>query len=143
MKLDWAMLSILINILTIIGTIIGGLRILNVEAGRYARLELKTDTMWDLLIKEAVIDSRRQGSIVKRSAERLNDNVAASFGELGIKLREFYKQNHLQEVKENELILILAQNFADELIEKIAMPLNMNLRQALLAAAFFLKDKNA
>jgi hypothetical protein len=147
MTLDLS-LPVVLNVLTIIGFVVGWImmasaarRRSNENAARYAKLELKTDTMWDLLIKEAVVEARRQGVLVKQSSEKLNVDIAAQFGDLGISLREFYNKHRLFEVTENELILILAQQFANELIEKVAVPLNLNLRQVLVAAAHLVKEK--
>lgn len=103
---------------------------------RIGRLQLKVDTLWDFMIQNARTDARARKVIQEESPVRLNGWVKEQFVrvELDRPLLTFYRLFGMQTCTDSEVVWLFYQKFRDPLIEKICLPLSVNLGSALIAA---------
>ena len=141
MNLTPATLSLALGVLNLLALLIGWMRLAQTAAARFARLELKTETMWNIVILDALAEATKQGMIRRKSPFSLNGQVARAFGELEPRMRSFYHEHRLEKVSDNEVILLLAREYADELLEEVCIPLGINLRMGLLAAVHMVRER--
>lgn len=133
--LDMAMLGLILGIINVLSVVwLGGVK--------YARLELKTDTMWNFIMAGAQVEARLKGVIHTNSPMRLNREVAQRFGELGRQMRKWYVENNLRRRSDSELSLLLVTKFGDSLVEQICLPLNLNMGAALMAAVQICREED-
>lgn len=146
MRIDAAHVALLLVIINIIGALLNARKTYGdiekqgrAAVERLAKMELMTQTMWDVLIKGAIVEARQRGAILTQSAAKLDDKIVIQFGEFGAQLRGFYATNNLQSLSDNEVMLILAREFGNELVERVCLPLGLNLATALVLAVHICK----
>lgn len=133
--LDMATAGLILGILNILGVVwLGGVK--------YARIELKTNTMWDFIMAGAKVEARLQGVIQAHSPLRLRRDVAAQFGELGRQIKKWYVENSLKRKSDSELSLLLVTVFGDALVEQVCLPLGLNMAIALMAAIQLCREED-
>jgi hypothetical protein len=108
---------------------------------RLGRYELKVDTLWKYVVEAALVDSRQKGVLVSNSPVRVSAAVNGHFGSLGGKLKEYYKRNNLSNLSDNEIVWHLYLAFDQELIDKVCLPHDLNMGQALIAALHICKGE--
>src|SRR5688572_14821797 len=138
---DPATLSMALGVLNIVALVVAWLSMARGATARFARIDLKVETMWDILVRDALSDAQKQGLIRRKSPMTLSSEIARNFRSLAPRLRDFYLKNRLEKISENELILLIARNFAADLLEQVCAPANVNLRMALLAAIHLIKER--
>jgi hypothetical protein len=109
----------------------------------FGALKLKTDTMWDVLLKGALVAAKRTGVLIENSPERVNPEVVKLFGKLGDRMRVFYYRNRLEQRGDNEVVLILARTFGDEIMGYVGGPVLPNFGAALIAALRLCKEEGS
>lgn len=134
-------IALILGLLNIIAMVFGAIKITTAGAARFAKLELKTDTMWDVFVKGARLEAQRAGVVQQQSALRLNPDLTPHFGPLRDKLLELYREAIQERLSDNEIVLIFAAKFSDELIERLVVPnLVPNLGAALWGALQFCRE---
>jgi len=103
-------------------------------------LKLKTDTMWDVLMKGALVAAKRTGALVENSPLRLNPEVPKLFGELGDRMKAYYAKNGLRYLSDSEAVLLLARKFGDEIMARTGSEILPNFGAALIAALELCKE---
>jgi len=109
---------------------------------RIARVELKTDTMWDFLLKGALVEAQQKGIVKAHSPIRPSRDVIQQFGELGRQIRKWYVENNLKKKTNSELSLLLVTKYGTELVEQVCLPYDLNLGAALIAAVQFCREED-
>lgn len=133
--LDMATAGLILGLINILGVVwLGGVK--------YARLELKTNTMWDFIMAGAKVEARLKGVIQANSPMRLSREVAHQFGELGRQIRKWYIENNLKRRSDSELSLLLVTKFGDALVEQVCLPLTINMGAALMAAVQLCREED-
>jgi hypothetical protein len=106
----------------------------------FGALKLKTDTMWDVLMKGAIVAARRTGVLQENSPLRLNPEVPKLFGELGDRIKTYYAKNGLRHLSDSEVVLILARQFGEDIMALVGGDLLPNFGAALIAALQLCKE---
>src|SRR2546421_668889 len=86
---------------------------------KLGRLELKTDTMWDVVVKGAMVDARRSGVLQVNPHLRVSVKVATALQPLKPKLLPLYRRALSNGRGDSEIVLLFATHFMDELIEQV------------------------
>lgn len=137
---DASIIALILTVMNIIGASFALARIQRDKNERFAGLELKTNTMWKILVEETLSEAQRSGVLKRSSPLRVERKVAEAFGTLGSEIRDYYTKKDLSRLSDNEALLIIANRYADELLSSVCAKLNINLRTALVAALLLCKE---
>jgi hypothetical protein len=125
-------LSAILGIVNLVGLIY----VVGWKLGRY---ELKVDTLWKYVVEAALVDSRQKGVIVSNSPIQVSATVNGHFGGLSAKIKDYYLKHKLYRLSDSEIVWHLYLAFDQDLIEKVCLPYNLNMGQALIAALHICK----
>jgi hypothetical protein len=152
-----SILGFLIAVFTLVTMWTTYLKRVRAEAERTGRLELKVDTMWDLMFKSSQVHARQRGVLRASSPLYVDAKVRAQFtsSNLGPEILQYYAKSTvregdrevpLRELLDREIGLIFARAFGDDLIERICLPLaadHVTLGDALVAAVQLCREEDA
>jgi hypothetical protein len=138
--IDQVTFNTFLSLCALLGAIYVGVSRVGGLGEKFGQLQLKVDTMWDVLMKGAIVAARRTGVLQENSPVRLNPEVAKHFGELGYRIKAFYAQMALAHLTDSEVVLILARTFGDEIMERVGTDLLPNFGAALIAALQLCKE---
>ncbi len=110
---------------------------------RMGRLELKTETMWELLVKGAMLEAHRAGVVTRGNPSPLHvrPEIARYFESFRMKLVELYRDAKAKQLSDSEIVFIFATKFADELANRVCIPTGINLGMALVVALQLCKEE--
>jgi hypothetical protein len=148
-----SILGFLIAVFTLVTMWTTYLKRVRAEAERTGRLELKVDTMWDLMFKSSQVHARQRGVLRASSPLFVDPKIRAQFraSGLGAKILDYYQNTtfkdgtKLKDLADGEIGLIFARAFGDDLIEAICLPLaadHITLGDALVAAVQLCREED-
>jgi hypothetical protein len=147
-----SILSVIIAVFTLVTMWTTYIRRVRAEAERTGQLELKVDTMWELMFKSSQVHARQRGVLRSASPDRVDPQIRAQFDSsgLGAKVLHYYANTafkdgrKLKDLVDSEIGLIFARSFGDDLITDICMPLaseHITLGDALVAAVQLCREE--
>ncbi len=102
---------------------------------RMGSLELKVDTVWDFLIRRGQVELVNRGWGTKHSPVKLTLTVFESILPLIDNIVKFYVEfkKNKPKVTEREMFIAIEQQFGDQLVERICIPMNVQLGACVIA----------
>jgi hypothetical protein len=100
---------------------------------RLARLELKTDTMWDFIMHRALAEVIRKNYGMENSPLKIADHIRSSYGPLADDLRNFFKKAGRQ-MTDRELFIEIQTQFGERIFREVCMPQGMEMGACVLVA---------
>ncbi len=106
---------------------------------RLARMELKTDTIWEFQIRRAMSEVVQNKIGTMNSPIVIKEEVKEWIGEIKYKLRDFYRKLG-RNMTDKDLLLEIERNFGDELLSKVCIPHELSQGACLLIALEVAKE---
>lgn len=140
LPLDPGIVALVLGVLNVLGLVY-------TMAVRLARLEFKTDTMWEFTMRRAMAEALDKGVVTKRSRVRLNPEheVVRRFREDHEFLRtvRHYYEEKLRFARDREVFWRLEGRFGSELLEKICIPAHLSYGACLIAAMQLCREEES
>ncbi len=108
-------------------------------SGRFATLELKVDTMWDLQWKRAASEAVKAGIATRNSPVIINDEAKGWAEPLLPAMRDFYLTLG-RRMSDGDLMLEIVRRFDDDIITQICIPHGLSEGACILLIKQALED---
>ena len=102
-------------------------------SARFAKLELKIDTLWDFQLRRGRVEAVRQGLATKNSPVTVTEEAKSRIKDLVEPLRAIFI-NLGDDPKDRDLAIAIEKYFGDELVDKICIPLKVSQGACLIIA---------
>ena len=108
---------------------------------RFARLEVKVDTMWDFQLRRAESEAVKLGIGRRNSPLKINEDTKKWFEPLEKKLKSFYQSQGCK-LNNRDLAIAIEKNFGDEIASVVCIPKGLTDGSCLLIAIAVAKNKD-
>lgn len=102
-------------------------------SGRFARLELKTETLWDFMWRRAQSEAVIGGFATLNSPIVFHPDSLAAIAPMVEALQSFYK-GFGREIKDRDLALLIEREFGERIFKEVCVQAKMYLGACLLMA---------
>jgi hypothetical protein len=140
--------TIVANLLTIIGLIISFIQIKRAEnetrqkeAERLTRIEVHVETLWDFHIKRSMVEATTKGVGSMNSPFQVTPDSLTLASGLKEELLNWYKDNYPESVGDRELFIAVGRAFGERLIKEVAIPYNLQEGSCILIAMALIKGE--
>lgn len=120
-----------IEILVSLGSLFGLWSTFN---NRFARMEVKVDTMWAFQMRRAEADAIQNGFATRNSPLAISPQVARLFDQFADQLRHLY-QRQGRHLSDFDLMLEIERSLGEDLLREVAMPNKMTNGSCIVLAA--------
>ena len=120
-------------------TVLGGLIF---YVAKFAKLEVKVDTMWEFQLRRARIEGEREGVFTVNPHIRLSPRVREALGPMRNQLRQFYREQG-QVLAFPDAMLALERTLGSELVDRVCRPLQVSEGSCLMAAIEYAREEEA
>jgi len=121
------------------GTIIAFLFFIVRSSARFAKLELKVDTMWGFQMRRAMSEVVDKGIGTMNSPLIFNDDARKRLEPLKDDLISFY-QKLPPATPDGEVLLAIEKDFGDDLLDRVCIPCGLSHGACLLLAMAIAKQ---
>lgn len=98
-----------------------------------AELKVKVDTMWDMLLKRAVVEAVSRGLAEVHSPMRLINNSGEMLAHMADEIRVFYREK-CQDMGESKAALAIEKEFGTRLAKEVCIPNNISFGICIIIA---------
>jgi hypothetical protein len=102
-------------------------------AVKITKLEVKTETMWGMIMKRAVVEGVHQGLMEVHSPVRLINDSGAMLGAMAPEIVAFYEKN-CKDVPESKAALAIEREFGTRLATEVCIPNGISFGICLIIA---------
>lgn len=115
----------------VLGVVAGFVKIIY----QLGQLELKINTVWDFLMRRGQVELVNKGWGTKRSPVKLALTIFESIVPLIDDIVKFYIQIKKDKpaITDRDLFIAIEHNFGDRLVERICIPMNVQLGACVIA----------
>lgn len=127
-----------------VGSIVGvvGLAMIVFRSGyKIAQIELKTNTIWDFLMRRSISEAVSQGIAKMNSPLIISEEAKSWMHGLANDLRSFYARQG-RHLTDKELALEIERRFGQEILERVCIPHGLFAGACLLIAMEIAKEIN-
>lgn len=107
---------------------------------RFAKLEVKVDTMWDFQLRRAESEAVKLGIGRKNSPFKLDDKAKEWIKPLEQKLKTFFAEKGCK-LSDRDLAIEIERNFGEEITSVVCIPKGLSDGACLLIALAVMKDE--
>jgi hypothetical protein len=129
-------LSLLALALSLLATICAGVY-------KFAKLEVKVDTMWKFQLRRARLEAKYTGAIKENSPMIVTEKARAAYAGLLPDLKHFYKTAGRQAASDEDLALALERAFGERLVREVCPALGFSEGACLVVAVQLLKESES
>lgn len=108
---------------------------------RFAKLEVKVDTMWDFQLRRAEVEAINKGMASRNSPLLINPEAMKIFNGMTEELRSFY-DGFGRKLTDAELALEIEKHFGARIAMEVCLPYKMTNGECLVIAVAVAKGEN-
>lgn len=121
-------------LVSILGTAAGWMTLMLSSRERFAKLEVKVDTLWGFHMRTGANEVITRGIGTMNSPVVIGDEAKAWLRELKFELQKFYRGLGRHNLTDSELCLEIERRFGKQLMEKVCIPHQLQQGACLLIA---------
>jgi len=105
-------------------------------ASRFAKLELKVDTMWEFQLRRGIVEGKLADILQQNSPIRLDHKLLAALEPMKEELQAFYT-NGASKMSEIEEAVEIERRFGAQIVKQICLPLAVSHGVCVVAAMVY------
>jgi hypothetical protein len=140
MLVEWELASSIAGVLFTILVTIGGF--MWKFSSRLARIEFKTDTVWDFLMRRAMSEAVNKGLGTLNSPLIITEDTQKWYNDMLSELQLFYN-NSGYKLNDRDLFIEVEHRFGERLLKEVCIPKELDVGACILGAIAVLKGRVA
>jgi hypothetical protein len=133
--------NVLLSVFTVIGCVLSIVVMYSHTMSRIAKLEVKIDTIWDFIMRRALVEGLDKGVLARNSPTKITSEARQWFSNNLInELKTFY-QAYGKYLDRRDLFVEIEQRFGDPIMNEICVPHNLVRGSCILAAVHIAEEE--